>query len=93
MDEEMKSKVVDVVRKNHRVRVVKLIIEEKVLNIVNVYVLQVGCEEKDKDVFWRVMNKVLQGIQVNEDTVIGGDINEHVGSERRGYERIHGVWF
>jgi len=46
MDKEMKSKVVDVVRKSDmkRVIVVKLIFEEKVLNVVSAYAPQVGCE-------------------------------------------------
>jgi len=48
MDEEMKDKIVKVVRKSDRVIVVKLIFEEKVLNVVGTYSPQVGCEEKDK---------------------------------------------
>jgi len=47
----MKSKVVDVIRKSDRVIVVKLILEEKVFNIVNAYAPQVECKEKDKAVF------------------------------------------
>lgn len=51
---------------------VKLIFEEKVLNIVLVYASKVGCQEKNKDVFWREMGEVMQVIPSNEDTVIGG---------------------
>jgi len=36
------------------------------------------------------MDEVMQGIPENEDTVIGGDMNEHVGSERGEYKRVHG---
>lgn len=34
-------------------------LEEKVLNVVSAYVPQVESEERDKDVFWREMDKVL----------------------------------
>jgi len=48
LDEEMKSKVVDVGKKSDRIMTVKLVFEEKVLNIVGAYVPQVGCEEREK---------------------------------------------
>jgi len=48
MDEEMKNKVLEIVRKSDKVIVVKLIFEEKALNVVSAYAPQVGCEKKDK---------------------------------------------
>jgi len=80
LDEEMKSKVVDVVMKSDRVIVVKLIFEEKVLNV----------DKEDKEVFWREVNEVMQEIPSNEDVAIGVDMNGHVCNDRRGYKRIHG---
>jgi len=50
-DEEMKNKIVDVVRKGDRLIVVKLIFEEKFLSKVSAYAPQAECEEKDKKVF------------------------------------------
>lgn len=47
---------------------VKLIFEEKVLNIVLVYASKVECQEKNKEVFWREMGEVMQVIPSNEDT-------------------------
>jgi len=52
MDVKMKSKLVGVARKSDKVIVVKLIFEEKVMNVVSAYAPQVGCEEKEKEVFW-----------------------------------------
>ncbi|XP_050523222.1 uncharacterized protein LOC126895426 [Daktulosphaira vitifoliae] len=89
MDEEMKSKVVEVTRNSDRIIVVKLIFEKKVLNVISAYVQQVGCDEIDKEVFWREMDEVMQGCPDNENAMIGGDMNGHVGNERRGYERVH----
>lgn len=34
----------------------------------------------------------MKGIPGNEEAVIGGDMNGHVGSERREYKRVHG-WY
>lgn len=38
------------------------------------------------------MNEVMKGIPGNEYTVIGGDMNEYVVNERKGYERMHGEY-
>jgi len=48
-----------------------------------VYASQVGCEESEK--FWQEINEVMEGIPENEDAVIGGDMNGHVGNERGEY--------
>ncbi|XP_050521934.1 uncharacterized protein LOC126894745 [Daktulosphaira vitifoliae] len=89
MEEEMKSKVVEVARKSDRIIVVKLIFEEKVLNVISAYAPQVGCSEIDKEVFWREMDEVMQDVPGNEDAVIGGDMNEDVNNDSKGYERVH----
>jgi hypothetical protein len=43
----MKSKVINVERKNDRIITVKFVCEEKVLNVINMYVSQIRCEEKE----------------------------------------------
>jgi len=48
-DDEMKSQLVDVERNNEKVTVVKLIFEEKVLNVINTYAPQVGSEKKTRE--------------------------------------------
>ena len=53
LDEEMKGKMVEVIRKSDRVILVRVILENKVLNIVNAYAPQVGCEESQKEGFWQ----------------------------------------
>ncbi|XP_050528181.1 uncharacterized protein LOC126898283 [Daktulosphaira vitifoliae] len=88
MDEEMKSKV-EIARNSDRIMVVKLIFEEKVLNVISAYAPEVGCDEINKEVFWREMDEVMQGVSGNEDAMIGGDMNGNEGNERRGYERVH----
>ena len=90
VDEVMKANVVGVVRKSDRVIIVKLVLGSKVLNVVSAYAPQIGCEESLKEEFWREMDEIVQGIPGREDIVIGGDMNGHLGSNRTGYERVHG---
>jgi hypothetical protein len=78
----MKSKVVDVGRKNDRIITVKLVFEE-VLYVTSVYALQIECEVRKK------IDEAMQGIPENEDAVIDDDINGHVDSEIVDYERMH----
>jgi exonuclease III len=60
LGEKMKNKVVDERRKSDRIIMVKLIFEERVLNVISVYVLQVGCKEREKEEFWQEMDEVMQ---------------------------------
>ncbi|KAL4142689.1 hypothetical protein QTP88_005099 [Uroleucon formosanum] len=90
LDKEMKIKVVDVERKSDRIIMVKLVGEEKVLNVISAYASQVSCEVREKEEFWRVMDEVKQGIPDYRDVVIGGDMNGQAGSEKVEYERVHG---
>lgn len=59
------------------------------MNVVSVYTPQVGSEENDKEVFWREIDEVIQGIPGNKDTVIDNDMYGHADCERRGYQIIH----
>lgn len=47
IDEKVKSILVEVIRKSDRIIAVKLVLKEKVLNVVSVYSSLVGCEERD----------------------------------------------
>lgn len=51
-DAEMKGSVVKLIRKSNRVIVMRVIIENNLLNIVSTYAVQVGCEEGPKKKFW-----------------------------------------
>ena len=42
---------------------VKVMLENKALNIVSVYALQMECEEYQKEEFWQEMDKIIQEIQ------------------------------
>ncbi|CAK1595770.1 unnamed protein product [Parnassius mnemosyne] len=92
LDSGMKERVTDVKRVNDRMIVVKLMIENKVVNVVSVYAPQTGCEESVKEKFWEEFDCMMMGIPEREDVYMGGDFNGHVGRVNDGYERVHGGW-
>ncbi|CAK1593348.1 unnamed protein product [Parnassius mnemosyne] len=62
LDSGMKERVTDVKRVNDRMIVVKLMIENKVVNVVSVYAPQTGCEESVKEKFWEEFDCMMMGI-------------------------------
>ncbi|CAH2099151.1 unnamed protein product [Euphydryas editha] len=90
LDKELKNKVTDVKRVNDRVIVVRLLMEDLVLNVVSVYAPQTGCDDRMKEKFWEDFDAVIMRIPECEEIYIGGDFNGHVGRMNDGYERVHG---
>ncbi|XP_045454524.1 craniofacial development protein 2-like [Melitaea cinxia] len=90
LDRELKNKVTDVNRVNDRVIVVRLLMEDSVLNIVSVYAPQTGCDDSMKERFWEDFDAVIMRVPECEEIYIGGDFNGHVGRMNDGYERVHG---
>ena len=87
LDEEMKGKVVEVIRKSDRIIKVRVILQDKVLNIVSAYVPQMRYKEDQIEEFWQEMDEIIQEI---EDIVIERDMNGHVGCDRIDYDREYG---
>ena len=79
-------------RTNDRVMSVKLGVGETVVNVICAYAPQVGCEDEDKETFWRHMDQELRAIPEGERVIVGGYLNGHVGISREAIERIHGGW-
>ena len=71
---------------------VKLGIGETVVNVICAYAPQVGCQDEEKETFWRQMDQELRAIPEGERVIVGGDLNGHVGISREAIERIHGGW-
>ncbi|XP_045452672.1 uncharacterized protein LOC123661778 [Melitaea cinxia] len=72
LDRELKNKVMDVKRVNDRVIVVKLLIEDSVLNVVSVYAPQTGCDDSMKEIFWEDFDAVIMKVPECEEIYIGG---------------------
>lgn len=93
VNEEMKERMVEVVEKNdYVITMVKVVVEDKVLNIICVYALQVGFEESQKVQFWQKKYEVMQGIIGSRILWLKSNINEHVGKDRLDYNSniMHG---
>ncbi|VDL83782.1 unnamed protein product [Nippostrongylus brasiliensis] len=73
-------------------RIMSLRMETKVVcwTTISVYAPQTGCPEKDKDEFFVALDDVIKSVPDDDFLTIAGDLNGHVGSDRRGLERVHG---
>ena len=68
----------------------KLLIGSINLNIVSVYVPQVGCTDEEKEEFWEELEELIRSLSEKDKIVIGADLNGHIGRGNTEYERWHG---
>jgi hypothetical protein len=69
---------------------VKLFVGDLVFNIISAYTPQIGLNESVKMQFWE-LDVLVSSLPISEKLFIGGDLNEHVGSTRVGFDRFMGV--
>ncbi|KAL0818491.1 hypothetical protein ABMA28_008946 [Loxostege sticticalis] len=62
----------------------------EVKRFMSAYAPQVGCPRTEKDNFWIFLDDILQEIPSNEITILGGDLNGHVGTKCEPCQRVHG---
>ena len=86
----MVDEVVDVRIKNDRILLIKLILGDEAVNVINVYAPQISLDDTSKRQFWEDLDVVMQGIPAEEKIFIEGDFNAHVGNSRSGFENVHG---
>ncbi|KAE8722033.1 Phosphoenolpyruvate/phosphate translocator 2 isoform 2 [Hibiscus syriacus] len=86
----LKENVVEVCRYRDRIMMIKVIIEEEVVNVLSVYAPHVGLGEGEKRCFWDQLDDVLRSIPEDQRVFIGGDFNGHIGSTTDGYDGDHG---
>ena len=77
-------------RQGDRIILVKLVVGDKVLNVISAYAPQVGLSEAAKREFWEDLDGMVRGVPSSEKLFIGGDFNGHVGTTSGGFERVHG---
>ena len=58
----MKAKMVEVSRKSDKLFVVRVISQDKLLNIVSAYAPQERCRKNQKEEFWQELDELMQGI-------------------------------
>ena len=82
--------VVGVVRISERLLLLRLAVGKIVLNIVSVYAPQVGRTMEEKEEFLAELERVISGISTDEELVVCGDFNCHVGTSADGFDGVHG---
>jgi exonuclease III len=89
IDRSLKDEVVDVRRQGDRIILVKLVVGDSALNVISVYVPQVGLSEGTKRQFWEDLDSMVSTVSIGEKLFIG-HLNGHVGATNVGFERVHG---
>ena len=56
---------------------------------MSAYALQVGRSQDEKDEFWEVLWKLIEGVKQSEKIILQGDLNGHIGKNSEGYEGLH----
>ena len=84
------EKVLEVKRVSERLLLLRVIVGKSVLNLLSIYAPQVGRPMEEKEEFLAMMVKVVSDINVDENLLICGDFNGHVGTGIDGFEGVHG---
>ena len=79
--------IAEVERYSDRVMKVNIIIGDVVWEVVSCYCPQAGRSVNEKEEFYELMDKVV----TSDNVLVGGDFNDHVGSDLGGLERFMGV--
>jgi len=87
--EKWVDSVVTVERHSERVLILKMVLDNGLLNVLIVYAPYLRKMEK-KENLWNEMFHLVSCIPQNEMVVSVGDTNGHVGSNSVGYDGMHG---
>ncbi|XGW03141.1 hypothetical protein V3C99_014828 [Haemonchus contortus] len=88
--ESLKGSVSAVSRISSKIMAVRIDTKEGYWTIITVYAPQAGCPVYEKDEFYLNLDEAIRSVPEGDYLTIAGDMNGHVGSERRALERVHG---
>ncbi|XGW19497.1 hypothetical protein V3C99_003389 [Haemonchus contortus] len=88
--DSLKDSVSAVNRVSSRIISVRIDTKEGNWTIISVYAPQASCPIYEKDEFYLRLDETIRSVPEGDYLTIAGDLNGHVGSERRGLERVHG---
>jgi hypothetical protein len=80
INKTLKYGVVDVKRQRDQIILVKHVVRDLVVNVISLYVLQVGHNESTKRDFWEGLEDMVRSVSIGEKPIIGGDLSGHVGT-------------
>ncbi|PKU68951.1 ataxia telangiectasia mutated family protein [Dendrobium catenatum] len=81
IDKSLKDNVIKINRIGDRIIALKIVVDDKIVNIISAYAPQVGLDMSSKLNFWNDLEELIQNIPLEERVFIGGDLNGHVGRE------------
>ena len=58
--------------------------------VVTVYASQQGRPEEEKEQFYQKLQHEIDSIRTDEEVIVMGDLNGHIGTQREGYEQVMG---
>ena len=89
--EEWIDNVIEVVRWDERMMKIKMVVGGKMMHIFSVYAPQQGRREEEKEEFREKLAEKISEIRDEDTVIVAGDMNAHIGRDRRGYENVMGV--
>ena len=89
---DLVERVLEVVRFNDWLMKIKILVGKTVCHIYSAYAPQVGRTAQEKEAFWEKLEDEVGSMSNPECLVITGDLNGHIGVERRGYEDAIGPY-
>jgi len=92
--EKWVDSVVSVKRHSKRVLILKMVLDNGLLNVLMVYAPHSGKPEEVKENFCNEVFHLVRCVPQNEMVMLAGDMNGHVGSSNVGYDGTHGgIWY
>jgi len=89
--EKWVDSVVSVKRHSKRVLILKMGLDNGLLNVLMVYAPHSGKLEEEKESFWNEVFHLVSCIPQNEMVVLAGDMNGHAGSSNVGQDMKDGT--
>ena len=87
---ELADRIIRVERISDRVIAVNLVIGEQIVKVVSCYAPQTGRSQIEKEEFWKQVEGVIMNTDINQEVIVGGDMNGHVVQVANGFHEAHG---
>lgn len=68
---------------------VKVVVEQDTFKVISACAPSVELAENFKVKFWEDLEVLFQDISQEDKLILGGDLDEHLGSVARGFKRVH----
>jgi hypothetical protein len=85
----LKDGMVDIKRQGDMIILVKLLVEDLIFNVISACAPQICLNDSVKRQFWEEFDVLVSSVTIFEKLFIGGDLNEHLGSIRVGFDGVH----